>query len=255
MIVPMTAERASKLTTHRLGRPRKRPLHMDAMPREQILDVAAGLFETHGFGATTTRGIATASGLEQGSLFHYFRRKDDILAELLDRTLDPALAYASWLDKQSAPPDEKLFLLAYRDTLNICSGPHNLAVLMHLPEAKRPEFSPYWKKRLRLKRTYGRYIAAGLRDEIFSGIEPDLATELVFAMVESSIQWFVRGHDDPARAASKVAAAALGLLLSDKTRLEGVVRNASDRPELGPDVVLISARRPMPILKPERRQK
>jgi AcrR family transcriptional regulator len=208
-------------------------MRVDEEPREQILDAAAGLFASKGFGATTTREIASASGLEQGSLFHYFRRKNDILAELLDRTLDPALAFATWLDKQRAAPDEKLFLLAYHDTLNICSGPHNLASLMHLPEAKRPEFSSYWQKRLRLKATYGRYVKAGTRDALFDGIEGQLATELVFAMVESTIQWFVRGRHDPARTAREVATAALRLLSCDANRLQAVLDGAASRTAVG----------------------
>jgi AcrR family transcriptional regulator len=210
-------------------------------PREDILDAAATLFETHGFSTTTTRQIASAAGLEQASMFHYFPRKDELLAELLDRTLEPALEYAAWLDRELMPPDQKLYLLAYRDTLNICSGPHNLAMLMHLPEAKRPEFAAYWQKRLALKRTYGRYVTAGLREGIFAGIETALGTELVFAMVESSIDWFVRGRGKPSKAARDVATAALSLLLASSKRLEGVVRSASPRAASAP-----SARHPTP---------
>jgi AcrR family transcriptional regulator len=207
---------------------------VDVDPREQILDVAAGLFASKGFSATTTREIASAAGLEQGSLFHYFRRKNDILAELLDRTLDPALAFARWLDRQPAAPDERLFLLAYRDTENICSGPHNLASLMHLPEVRSPEFSPYWQKRLTLKATYRRYVRAGLREGRFDGIDGDLATELVFAMVESTIQWFERGRQDAARTAHEIAVAALRLVLSDEDRLQAVVDEAGSRLAVAP---------------------
>ncbi|MBJ7600150.1 MAG: TetR/AcrR family transcriptional regulator [Candidatus Dormibacteraeota bacterium] len=214
---------------NRLGRPRNRPIGPHAQPREEILDAAATLFETHGFGATTTRQIAAAAGLEQGSIFHYFTRKDELLAELLDRTLEPALAYAGWLDRQPIPIDQKLYLLAYRDTINICSGPHNLAMLMHLPEAKRPEFKSYWQKRLALKRTYRRYILAGLRNQTFNGVRAGLGSELVFAMVESTIEWFDRSRDNAARAADRVATAVLRLLLSDSLRIGEIVRLASPR--------------------------
>jgi AcrR family transcriptional regulator len=221
---------------NRLGRPRKRPVGADVRPREDILDAAAKLFEAHGFGATTTRQIAAAAGLEQASMFHYFPRKDELLAELLDRTLEPALGYAGWLDRQSIPTDQKLYLLAYRDTLNICSGDHNLARLMHLPEARQPEFAAYWEKRLALKRTYGRYVASGLREGLFAAVEPALGTELVFAMVESTIEWFVRGRQKPLVAARDVAEAALRLLLASPRRLEAVIREASTRTEAGPAV-------------------
>ena len=230
----MSVKAAPVERRNRLGRPRNRPVSLDAKPREDILDAAASLFEAHGFGSTTTRQIAAAAGLEQGSLFHYFSRKDELLTELLDRTLEPALAYAGWLDRQPIPRDQQVYLLAYRDTFNICSGPHNLAMLMHLPEAKRPEFKNYWEKRLALKRTYARYILAGLREKTFSGVRAGLGTELVFAMVESTIDWFNRGRDNAARAADNVAAAVLQLLLADSARIDEVVRLASTRLDQGP---------------------
>jgi len=51
---------------------------------------AAGLFESQGYTSTSTRTIADAVGLRQASLFHYFARKEDILTELLDRTVRSA---------------------------------------------------------------------------------------------------------------------------------------------------------------------
>jgi AcrR family transcriptional regulator len=230
----MTVKAARVERPNRRGRPRNRPIGLHIQPREEILDAAATLFEAHGFGQTTTRQIAAAAGLEQGSIFHYFSRKDELLAELLDRTLEPALAYAGWLDRQPIPIDQKLYLLAYRDTVNICSGPHNLAMLMHLPEAKRPEFKSYWQKRLALKRRYKQYILAGLRNQTFTGVQAGLGTELVFAMVESAIEWFDRGHDNAALAADRVATAVLRLLLSETLRIDQVVDLASPLLSLGP---------------------
>jgi AcrR family transcriptional regulator len=226
----------------RLGRPRKRPAAAGSQPREDILNAAADLFETYGFSATTTRQIAAAVGLEQASMFHYFRRKDDLLAELLDRTLEPALAYAGWLDRQSMPADWRLYLLAYRDTYNICSGRQNLARLMRLPEARRPEFAAYWRKRLGLKRRYGRYVAAGLRDGMFAGVSAALGTELVFAMVESSIDWFARGRDKPVDAAADVARSVVRLMLADPRHLDSVIAAASALVEAGPGMRADTAR-------------
>ncbi len=213
----------------RLGRPRKRPAAADVQPREDILDAAATLFEAHGFGATTTRQIAAAAGLEQASMFHYFPRKDELLAELLDRTLEPALGYAAWLEKQDLPTAQKLYLLAYRDTLNICSGTHNLARLMHLPEARQPQFAAYWRKRLALKRTFGKFVSTGLREGVFSRVPAALGTQLVFAMAESSIEWFVRGRHKPAVAAREVADAVLRLMSASPRGLERLNKEATSR--------------------------
>jgi len=51
--------------------------------RTRILDAAAELFREKGFRATTVREIADAVDLYSGSLFHYFKTKEDILMEIL----------------------------------------------------------------------------------------------------------------------------------------------------------------------------
>ena len=74
-----------------VGRPRATPGHASEDVAEEILMAAAELFAEHGFTATPTRAIADAVGLRQASLFHYFARKEDMLIELLDRTVRPTL--------------------------------------------------------------------------------------------------------------------------------------------------------------------
>ena len=58
----------------------------DARPvtrREQLLDIAGGLFAVRGFKNTTVRDIADAAGILSGSLYHHFDSKESIVDELL----------------------------------------------------------------------------------------------------------------------------------------------------------------------------
>ena len=73
-------------------------------PREELLDVAAELFSNVGYGKATTRAIAQAAGLRQPSLFHYFPTKEQLFAELLDRTVEPAMALLHRLEALNEPP-------------------------------------------------------------------------------------------------------------------------------------------------------
>ena len=203
-------------------------------PKEQILDAAAALFEKRGFSATTTRQIAEAAGLQQGSMFHYFPRKIDILGALLDTTLLPALEYVAWLDGVDIPASQKLYLLCYRDTATMCAGQHNLYALLNLPEAKSADFDAFWAEEKKLRATYARYIAEGMADGSFGGMAPAVPTEMVFAMVESSMRWFRRGQDDVAEAATAVASAVLRLLLSDPNDLDDTVARALEHVALAP---------------------
>ena len=213
-----------------MGRPRATPLiDQDVEPRDVILDAAARLFTSLGFSAASTRQIAADAGLRQASLFHYFPKKDDILAELLDLTLQPSLDFAEQLAAVDAPPDAALYLLVLRDVQTLCRGPGNLGSLQLQPYAQRPQFAEFWVRRDRLRREYLRLIDAGRHAQVFDVSDSDLATSIVFGMVEGITTWF--SHDLP-QAPSEiwrgVADHALKGLLSDPRRLPEVRRRASE---------------------------
>jgi AcrR family transcriptional regulator len=51
--------------------------------RDQLLEIAAGLFATKGFRNTTVRDIADAAGILSGSLYHHFDSKESMVDEIL----------------------------------------------------------------------------------------------------------------------------------------------------------------------------
>jgi AcrR family transcriptional regulator len=72
----------------------------------QILEVAAEVFLTQGYSAATTNGIAAQAGMSPGSLYRFFRNKEEIaealacqyaaeLARVHTLAFDPAFATAS----------------------------------------------------------------------------------------------------------------------------------------------------------------
>jgi AcrR family transcriptional regulator len=52
--------------------------------REELLEIAAGLFAERGYKFTTVRDIADAAGILSGSLYHHFDSKESMVDELLD---------------------------------------------------------------------------------------------------------------------------------------------------------------------------
>ena len=209
--------------TAKVGRPRANPRPTELAPSEEILDASARLFSTLGYTTTTTREIADAVGLRQGSLFHYFARKEDILAELLDRTVDPAATFLAKLTLADEAPDLKLFTLARRDVDNLCSGPYNLAKLQLLPEARMERFEAFWDKRARLRAGYLQLVRAAMAAGHLRADDPALATDVLFGLVESVITWFERdGERQPADVAVAVATAGLRALGAGNRRLDAV---------------------------------
>jgi AcrR family transcriptional regulator len=202
-----------------VGRPRADPRSSTGEPQEEILQAAAELFASEGYTATSTRAIAQAVGLRQASLFHYYPRKEAILAELLDRTLRPTLDMSRRLEQADLGPEAMLWVLAERDVSNLCAGPHNLGALQLLPEARGDQFAWFWRRRQRLSSFYRRAIRAGVEAGLFPAGTGPTAPDLVFGLVESVITAKPVVRADPATPL-QIADAALRMLGVAPARLE-----------------------------------
>jgi AcrR family transcriptional regulator len=214
----------------RPGRPRATPgAAHPADTREDILAAAADLFIAQGFAATGTREIAAQAGLRQASLFHYFAHKDDMLDELLDRTVTPALAAAAWLDTAKADPEVRLYALARQDARNLCSGPPNLGALQLMPEARRPRFAGFWVKRDHLRDRYLALIEETAKSGKIVDLPSQTVADLVFGAVESTMTWYSVDHDlRPDAIAHAVASTAVRGILGRPPSPERL-RQAGDR--------------------------
>jgi TetR/AcrR family transcriptional regulator, cholesterol catabolism regulator len=65
--------------------------------RGKLLQVAAHLFRNKGYERTTVRDLASAVGIQSGSIFHHFKSKDEILRAVMEETIryNTALMHAS----------------------------------------------------------------------------------------------------------------------------------------------------------------
>jgi AcrR family transcriptional regulator len=183
----MNAHTTGTTESRPVGRPRAVPQEWTGDVREEILTAAAAHFERDGYTSTSTRAIATTVGLRQASLFHYFSCKEDILTELLDRTLRPTLAFANRIPLVSVEADAALWMLAREDVANLCRGPHNLGALQLLPEIRSPQFKWFWRRRRQLFNEYSSQIGRAISEGLLPDADPDTSCELVFGLVESII--------------------------------------------------------------------
>src|SRR5918912_1476330 len=82
--------------------------------RERIVRAALGLFQTKGFDATTTKAIARKARVAEGTVFNYFKSKDDIALHFFEQEVDQAMAAVRENPRlRKAPLEEKLFTLVH----------------------------------------------------------------------------------------------------------------------------------------------
>jgi AcrR family transcriptional regulator len=98
----------------RLTRPARRALVEER--QKQLLDAAARVFAEKGFERATIRDVARAAGVAEGSIYLYFKNKQDLLVHLPRRFIQPPLeafrATHMPADGPAPPPDELLTFIA-----------------------------------------------------------------------------------------------------------------------------------------------
>ncbi|KPI16324.1 transcriptional regulator, TetR family [Actinobacteria bacterium OK074] len=190
----------------RVGRPRaeQRP-DSGLAPRDELLAAAAELFTVQGYGATTTRAVAERAGMRQASMYHYVSGKEELLAQLLESTVTPSLAYArELLADDAASAEGRLWELCRADVELLCGGPHNLGGLYLLPEVRSERFAGFRAVRAELKDAYRQLIAATAAGGALVKSDLDLRTDLVFGLIEGVI---LVHRSDPERPVSAFAEA------------------------------------------------
>ncbi len=91
--------------------------------RRALIQQSARLFREKGYGNTTVRDIAAATGVHAGSWFYYFKTKQDILQAVIEHGLTVALADIEAIDIDHLPPREAMRQLV-RAHLYTILAPH-----------------------------------------------------------------------------------------------------------------------------------
>ena len=81
--------------------------------REAILRAATRVFAHNGYFNSKVADIAREAGVADGTVYLYFKSKEDILHSIFDRSVEEALDAAKKQVKQSSDPREKLRQIAF----------------------------------------------------------------------------------------------------------------------------------------------
>jgi AcrR family transcriptional regulator len=83
--------------------------------KERILDAALEMFRKHGLHGTTTKRISSKAGIAEGTLFNYFKTKEDLALFFFQREIHSLIEwYHGEKRLREAPLSEKLFAIIHR---------------------------------------------------------------------------------------------------------------------------------------------
>lgn len=97
----MAEQTASKTGTEATGGRRQRTIERR---RRRIVEAAARVFSENGYAATTTRAIAQAADMAEGTIYNYFDSKRDILLAVARETANPMAQSVAELESLETRP-------------------------------------------------------------------------------------------------------------------------------------------------------
>ena len=90
--------------------------------REAVILTAARLFRHNGYERTTVRELAEAVGLQSGSLFHYFRTKEEILVAVMANGIQSVIDEGQGIMARHEQPAQRLERLFRLHMASLISG-------------------------------------------------------------------------------------------------------------------------------------
>ena len=162
--------------------------------RGAILRAAIRTFAARGFFHAQVADVARAAGVAAGTVYLYFRSKDDLLVSIFERTMKEAIAEGHECVAPIADPVERLRAIA-RLHLDRLGRDRALAVVFQIELRQSTKFMEHFSATH--LREYLGIIRAVIADGQASGafrsdVNPTLAAKLLFGMLdEMATNWIL----------------------------------------------------------------
>jgi AcrR family transcriptional regulator len=162
--------------------------------RQQIRDVAAGLFDRLGYRETSMDKIAEAVGIRKASLYYYFPSKDRLLIEMHEEMIEAIIS--SYEERRTEGGTASRMILGMMTDLVSLQDTHpgSMRVFFEhyreLPDAER-------ERVLERRGTYEGYLRTqlqrGVDDGEFVDVDVPLTAFAILGMTNWVYQWFRPG--------------------------------------------------------------
>lgn len=190
------------------------PTEPSTTRRTELLAIAAGLFASQGFRATTVRHIADAAGIQSGSLYHHFDSKESMVDEIL-RTFQDELfgQYDAILADAGLDARSRLECAVEVSFAAIDRYPHEVAIFQkeaaQLGEQDR--FAYLAERNAQSRQVWITLLEDGVRE---GALRADLDIELTYRFIRDTV-WVAVGWYRPGGKLTHdvIASQYLGILL------------------------------------------
>jgi TetR/AcrR family transcriptional regulator, fatty acid metabolism regulator protein len=174
--------------------------------RERILAAAERIFARHGFFAAKVSDVAKEAGVADGTIYLYFKNKDDLLISLFERRMQQVNQTLRAATSKVKSPREQLRAFVKTYLQLVADEPTAAEVLTielrqsskFMKEYENPEFADF------LRLLGGIISAAQDKGEIDSSIPAHVAARMIFGMLdELALAWVLAKQPLPAASGAR----------------------------------------------------
>jgi TetR/AcrR family fatty acid metabolism transcriptional regulator len=174
--------------------------------RERILAAAERIFARHGFFAAKVSDVAKEAGVADGTIYLYFKNKDDLLISLFERRMQQVNETLRAATAKVKSPREQLRAFVKTYLQLVADEPTAAEVLTielrqsskFMKEYENPEFADF------LRLLGGIIAAAQEKGELDSSIPAHVAARMIFGMLdELALAWVLAKQPLPAASGAR----------------------------------------------------
>ncbi len=166
--------------------------------RQRILDAAVRVFAKKGFHATRVSEVAKAAGVADGTIYLYFKSKDELLVSLFEDRVERLLAYLETELPSAASASQRLRRIIELQ-LGLLEGERDLAEVITvilrqstklMKEYAAPKFTAYLD-------VIARVVSDGqATGELRNDVSPHLAARAIFGALDGITMTWALGKAD-----------------------------------------------------------
>jgi TetR/AcrR family fatty acid metabolism transcriptional regulator len=166
--------------------------------RRRIIDAAVKVFAEKGFFGAKVSEIADAAGVADGTIYLYFKSKDDILISLFQEKMSEIVKQLQAILHELPDPETKMRRYVIEHLKLVARQPDLMQVLtIELRQSARfiKEYSP--KGFARYLAVIGAIIEEGQKSGVFrKDLEASILRRALFGLIdELSLEWVLRSRD------------------------------------------------------------
>jgi TetR/AcrR family transcriptional regulator len=151
--------------------------------RQYIFESAAGVFSKKGYHKTTVEEIAAAIGVSKGTIYYYFKNKEELYLAILREGIDLFHEQLSLAAQSPAGPRDKIKKLI-RGHFIFCEKEKDL-VFLFLKELGSTDFSREILADMLAKclQVFRNVLEEGIAKKVFRPVNPEIITSALFGML------------------------------------------------------------------------